>query len=327
MRLSLCMIVRDEEADLARCLASARGAVDEIVVLDTGSRDRSAAIAREHGARVASFAWCDDFAAARNASLALAGGDWILVLDADEELPAATRAALGPTLAATMAQGLTVTMRNLSPPGELVAFEDAPVTRLFARRAEHRFEGRIHEQVAPSITRAGGRVEPSGLLVIHHGYARAHAQGGGSRAARNLALLEQLVRAHPGDAYAWFQLGSTKQALGADADAVDAFQRALALDPRGEQLAPNTRATLFAKLAQLALAGREPALAAQLAEACLALEPGRALALQLLGLALLEQGEVAGGRAELEALLACEELAASVRGDVAKLLASLPRSP
>ena len=86
MKLSLCMIVRDEEADLPTCLESVKGVVDEICIVDTGSNDRTVAIAEGYGARVEHFTWCDDFSAARNASLAMAQGDWILVLDADEIL-------------------------------------------------------------------------------------------------------------------------------------------------------------------------------------------------------------------------------------------------
>src|SRR5579864_7403545 len=84
--VTLCMIVRDEEAVLADCLASARDAVDDIVVVDTGSMDATRRIATDAGARVFDFAWCNDFAAARNEALRHARGDWVLVLDADERL-------------------------------------------------------------------------------------------------------------------------------------------------------------------------------------------------------------------------------------------------
>ena len=82
--VSLCMIVKDEADHLARCLRSAKPVVDDIVVVDTGSKDRSADIARAFGARVFEYAWQDDFAAARNVSISAAAGDWIFVLDADE---------------------------------------------------------------------------------------------------------------------------------------------------------------------------------------------------------------------------------------------------
>ena len=87
--ISLCMIVRDEARDLARCLASVAQGVDEMVVFDTGSRDATVRIAAAHGARVVQGAWNHDFARARNVALAHATGDWVLILDADEELDGA----------------------------------------------------------------------------------------------------------------------------------------------------------------------------------------------------------------------------------------------
>src|SRR4051812_36264465 len=85
-RVSLAVIARDEEAMLPDCLASARDAVDEMVVLDTGSRDATRELARRAGARVVEIPWPDDFAAARNAAVLETRGDWVLMLDADERL-------------------------------------------------------------------------------------------------------------------------------------------------------------------------------------------------------------------------------------------------
>ncbi len=84
--ISLCMIVKNEAQNLPRCLASAQPYVNELVVVDTGSQDKTREIAAAHGARVEQFIWCDDFAAARNYALTLVGCDWVLMLDADEEL-------------------------------------------------------------------------------------------------------------------------------------------------------------------------------------------------------------------------------------------------
>jgi glycosyltransferase involved in cell wall biosynthesis len=84
--LSLCMIVKNESQNLPRCLASAKPHVDEIIVVDTGSEDDTPEIARQWGAKVSDFPWCDDFAAARNFSLSQVSSQWVLVLDADEEL-------------------------------------------------------------------------------------------------------------------------------------------------------------------------------------------------------------------------------------------------
>lgn len=86
VNLSLCMIVKNEKENLPRCLASAKPYVQEMIVVDTGSDDGTPEIAANYGAKVSSFEWCDDFAAARNYAISQASGDWILVLDADEEL-------------------------------------------------------------------------------------------------------------------------------------------------------------------------------------------------------------------------------------------------
>ena len=85
------MIVKNEEATLAACLASVADLVDEMIVVDTGSTDRTRDVAGQGGARVVDFAWVDDFAAARNESIRHATGDWIFWLDADERLDEANR--------------------------------------------------------------------------------------------------------------------------------------------------------------------------------------------------------------------------------------------
>ena len=85
-KISLCMIMCDEEKALARCLKNAAGAFDELVIVDTGSRDQSLAVAAAHGAVVVHRDWVDDFSAVRNAGLEFATGDWILILDPDEVL-------------------------------------------------------------------------------------------------------------------------------------------------------------------------------------------------------------------------------------------------
>src|SRR4029077_17309854 len=86
LTLSLCMIVKDEEAMLPRCLTAVAEPVDELIVVDTGSTDRTVEIAESFGARVLHHAWTGDFSAARNVGLDAATGDWLLYLDADEVL-------------------------------------------------------------------------------------------------------------------------------------------------------------------------------------------------------------------------------------------------
>src|ERR1700723_291913 len=95
MGVSLCMIVRDEAEHLAACLGSVRALVQEVVVVDTGSSDATKQIAKTRGARVSSFAWCDDFAAARNASIERASQPWIFWMDADDRVDRPNQRKLG----------------------------------------------------------------------------------------------------------------------------------------------------------------------------------------------------------------------------------------
>src|SRR5689334_266361 len=115
-RVSLTMIVRDEEANLPRCLESAFGLFDEVVIVDTGSTDRTADIARSYGASVSAFRWVDDFAAARNAALGLATGDYIFWMDADETLDRPDRETLRLLLDALRpGGGVVYTARSFGP--------------------------------------------------------------------------------------------------------------------------------------------------------------------------------------------------------------------
>ena len=91
MKINLVMIVKNEERSLRKCLQAAAGLVDQMIVVDTGSSDRTKSIAEDMGARIFDFDWVDDFSAARNFALEQSDGDWNLVLDGDEYLKSADR--------------------------------------------------------------------------------------------------------------------------------------------------------------------------------------------------------------------------------------------
>jgi tetratricopeptide (TPR) repeat protein len=324
LRLSICMIVRDEAADLPRCLASLAGLADELVVVDTGSRDATPELAEAAGARLIRAGWQHDFAAARNVSLDAATGDWCVVIDADEELAPPVRAALRATVERADADGLmglSVLQRNLSAPGELTAWTDLPLVRVFRRAPTVRYEGRIHEQVTPSIARAGGRIGASELYLLHHGYARSTAQGGRARAQRNLALIEHALRESPDDAYLVYQLGATRKAVG-DPAAAEALERALAIDARATVAALSTEATANAhmKLAQLALARADDRAALDHARRCLALQPDNVVALQTVVVTNVAQGRLPDAIDACQRLLRCPNVAEPVRRDLDQLL-------
>ncbi|MBM4130591.1 glycosyltransferase, partial [bacterium] len=110
--ITLAVIVRDEAARLPALLDGHRQLWDEAVVVDTGSGDGSPLVAAAHGARVEAFAWCDDFAAARNAALAACTGRWALILDADEHIGPADQARLRALVAASEPAGLVLPQWN-----------------------------------------------------------------------------------------------------------------------------------------------------------------------------------------------------------------------
>lgn len=196
LRLSVCMIVKNEERFIAQCLQSVKGLAHQIVVVDTGSTDRTVQIAKEHGAEVHSFSWCDDFSAARNSSLEHATGEWILVLDADEELPASSHAELVKHMSdpAAMAWRLPILDAGREDAGQ------SYVPRLFRNAPGVYFSGRIHEHAFGSVEelrKQWGLDNRIGTArLIHHGYTKELTQERG-KVSRNLRLLELAVEESP----------------------------------------------------------------------------------------------------------------------------------
>jgi glycosyltransferase involved in cell wall biosynthesis len=221
-RLALVMIARDEAHAIGRALASARPHVDRMIVLDTGSTDATADIARAAGAEVFAFAWCDDFAAARNAALAHSDADWNLILDADEWIAAGAEA-----LAALPAGegGFLGQVQVASDLGDGKGVSQAWIARVLPRGV--RYEGRIHEQ--PRCDLPARRL---GLSLGHDGYLPEHLERKGKR---NETLLLEEVETHPADPYLWFQLGKEYQARDKAAQGAVCFAEALRLC---EQAAP-----------------------------------------------------------------------------------------
>lgn len=203
-KLSLCLIVRNEAAAVGRCLLSVKTLVDEVVVVDTGSDDGTIEVCRDHGAVVHHLPWPDDFSAARNFGLEKAGGDWILVLDADDELAAGDRPKVRGLIGA---QGVDAYIfRTLSyfgsEPGEGAVV--CPHVRLFRNRAGLRYVGRIHERLSLP---ADARLAYRDITVFHYGYL-GPAVRRQDKIRRNLRICQAVVQADPNDAFAHFNLGT-----------------------------------------------------------------------------------------------------------------------
>ena len=316
--VSLCLIARNESAVIGRCLASVREVVDEMIVLDTGSTDDTADAARAAGARVESFPWTDDFAAARNASLDRAASEWVIVLDADEALAPESAPLVRRLIESDRADAWQVVMRNLQPPGEMLRYVDGHVVRLFRRDPAIRFRGAIHESVDLALAEHGARVLASPLVVLHDGYARHTVQGGESRAARNIALLERAVARDPDDRYLQFQLGVSCRHAGKIRDAQRNLQGALAAG--GEPLSVTLRAEAQLRLAQLALGEKRYGSAAAYAQRTLEADDSALLARVVLGLALAYLGRRAEAVPHLERALAEGDDQLAVANDLRALL-------
>jgi tetratricopeptide (TPR) repeat protein/glycosyltransferase involved in cell wall biosynthesis len=245
--LSVCLIVKNEERHLARCLESIRGLADEIVVVDTGSTDATLEIARAYRARTASFEWCDDFSAAKNFSIEQATGDWILSIDADESIATRDHAEIRAIARADAVDAVVVPQRHYVN-GDTVpvgwqpgcggysegepyrGFLDVDCRRLFRRRPWLRFRNRVHEELV-SLDPARPLIEARGAWVIHHygkldGPARLRAKG-------EEYLRIGLVKAQesPHDPQVHYELGVQYAELRRPVDAIASFERTLALSP------------------------------------------------------------------------------------------------
>ncbi len=257
-RLSLCMIVRDEEQLLPGCLESVRGVVDEIVAVDTGSSDATPEIVRAHGGLLLRHAWREDFSAARNASLDAATGDWILWMDADERLRPEEHARLRRLVEGnTSEDAFSVPIRSETPTGAQVT----RAHRLFRNRRGIRFSGRVHEQVSPSFARIRARSGSSADFTIDHLGYNFSADKLRRKAERNLRLLDAAKRQNPRDAYVRFCRGQALLLLDDAAGAEKEIRAALGQapsDPISKRLPDDLRAAAFNNLAQCALGRGAP---------------------------------------------------------------------
>jgi glycosyltransferase involved in cell wall biosynthesis len=229
LTLSLCMIVRDEEQMLARCLAAAAPAVDEIIVVDTGSQDATIEIARSFGAQVIEHQWTDSFAEARNISFDAATGDWLLFLDADEILVAEDAQRLRSLTGHTWREAfyLVETSYTGNAGDGFAVINNA--LRVFRNRPQYRFEGRIHEQIAHNLpVYAPGRIQQTSVRVEHYGYLGA-ARDSKGKSQRNVELLRAQAAESPPTPFLHFNLGSEYVAVGDAPSALSEFERAWAM--------------------------------------------------------------------------------------------------
>ncbi|HZZ78870.1 MAG TPA: glycosyltransferase [Gemmataceae bacterium] len=205
-RVSLTMIVRNEERNLPRCLGSVRGLCDELILVDTGSTDRTKEIAASFGAKIVDFAWIDDFSAARNVALDHATGHYVLWLDADDVLEPADNRKLTDLLQTLQPDSRAAYVLrcacDTAEGGQLIV--DQP--RLFPNHETIRWERRVHEVINPALYRMGCEIRWTDIVVRHTGYANPvlHEQ----KRQRNLLLLQRELAERPNDPFVYYYLGT-----------------------------------------------------------------------------------------------------------------------
>ncbi|OME00080.1 hypothetical protein BSK54_18285 [Paenibacillus odorifer] len=227
--ISLCMIVKNEADNLSQCLKSVRGVADEIIVVDTGSTDSTLQIALSFGAKVVHHPWNGDFAAARNAGLQQAHGQWILILDGDEELDAKSKGEL--LLCAEHLEYEAFFLRIHNHKGLTAASQTItvnPIIRLFRNRPQYRFSGIIHEQIAETIVKATPKaaMHLSTIIIHHYGYADG-VVAKKDKIKRNVELLKEQLKLNPNDPFHHFNMAVEYMRLSEYQPALEHIKRSL----------------------------------------------------------------------------------------------------
>jgi glycosyltransferase involved in cell wall biosynthesis len=239
-RLSLCMIIKNEEEYLPRCLGSVAEIVDEMIIVDTGSTDRSKEIALSFGAKVFDYKWQGDFAAARNFSLEQATGDWIMIMDGDDELAIEARGKIRDLLFVDEnIQGYRfpiISFLGDNPGGPCSIVYHC---RIYRNKPEHKYAGALHEQLPAGIY---NNCPETAYKIYHYGYL-AKVVEKQDKTNRNLVLAEQEHAAEPQNLFKMYNLGAellragefdrgekllievTEEIVGLEAYAPSAFQK------------------------------------------------------------------------------------------------------
>lgn len=201
------MIVKDEEELLGNCLMSIKDVVSEIIIVDTGSTDNTTSIAESFGASLIHHPWQNDFSAARNAGLVHATGDWILFLDADEELNPDSVDEIKRLSEYKDADGFFLKVYNhFGQKGKEASIN--PAIRMFKNREEYRFSGAIHEQIAEDIqkNKPEARFVMTDVIIDHYGY-QEEIRAKKNKIERNITLLKKELEKNPDNPFHLYNIG------------------------------------------------------------------------------------------------------------------------
>jgi glycosyltransferase involved in cell wall biosynthesis/Tfp pilus assembly protein PilF len=247
-RISVSMIVKNEEKMLPDCLESIKDIADEIIIVDTGSSDRTKEIANVYNAKLFDFKWIDDFSAARNHALKHCSGDWILYLDADERLEESSKEEL-----------LKVIRTQDNNIGGFICIIQSSHMRLDGSPELHRggyprlfknfgypsihFKGRVHEQITPSIIALNKVFVLTDIKIRHLGYNQPR-EIMEEKIKRNYKMLLAHIKDEPTYGYAWYQLGQTLAQMRIFNEAEEAIRFALKCGDLSDSIYASATATL-----------------------------------------------------------------------------------
>ncbi|MEW5956167.1 MAG: glycosyltransferase [Chloroflexota bacterium] len=213
------MIVKNEANNLAACLATVQDFVSEIIIVDTGSTDRTVELAHSLGAKVKHFTWIDDFAAARNESIKDAGGDWIFWMDADDRISPQNLTRLKQALVLNQADAYLCSVVSPREQSQSVVEH----LRLFRNHLGLHFERPLHETVLPVADRLGLTLARTNVVIDHSGYA-IEAQDLQAKARRNLGIIRQCLAREPDNLHWRYHLGATLAVLEQYDEAIKEFE-------------------------------------------------------------------------------------------------------
>jgi len=247
VKISLCMIAKNEEHCISECLSSVKNLVSEIILVDTGSTDRTVEIAKEFGAKVIVSPWRDDFAYHRNEGVEESSGDWILVLDADETLNSDDF----PRILELIEEKDTcfeLTQRHYTDDHRLsgytpcvgehphfekdnLGFFESSCVRLFPKHPKLRFKNKIHELVEPSIYESKNfNIKRSGIRIHHYGHTKETLERKKKHPLYG-SLGEKKIKEDPNNWQAFFELGVEYNVHGELEKSIEAFNKAASLNP------------------------------------------------------------------------------------------------
>ena len=245
--VSLCMIVKNEEEFLPHCLASLKPIVDEMIVVDTGSTDRTKDIATVYGARVFDFNWNDDFAAARNFSISKASGEWILIMDADEVISPMDYTAFKKVINKTSSgpSAYSIVTRNYCHKANTIGWHPndgyyaqeengigwlpSEKVRLFSNNKGIKFEGAVHEMADPVLKRKGIKIKKCQIPVHHYGRLNADKLSQKGQAYYEIGR-KKLVE-DGGDISAVRELAIQATILEKNSEAIQLWEKFLSMEP------------------------------------------------------------------------------------------------